>query len=92
MPVTGEEATKSKGGGTLLHLSDCLLQKLHSYGKALNLRGVMAPWPPYGQYNWLIVMYKGKQHKRTDKQAAYMIYYQVILCCPPVQYVLTMFR
>ena len=34
-------------GATLLNWSDFLLQKLHSYGEALNLKGVMAPWPPY---------------------------------------------
>ena len=37
-----EEATKSKGG-TLLNWSDILLQKLHSYEEALNLKGTMAP-------------------------------------------------
>ena len=30
------------GGSTLLNWSDFLLQKLHSYGEALNLRGTMA--------------------------------------------------
>ena len=36
-----EEAAKSKGA-TLVNASDFLLQKLHSYREALNLRG-----PPY---------------------------------------------
>ena len=34
-------------GATLLNSSDFLLQKLHSYGEALNLRGAMAPLSPY---------------------------------------------
>ena len=29
-------------GATLLNLSDFILQKLYSYGEALNLRGAMA--------------------------------------------------
>ena len=36
------EATESKGA-TLLNWSDFLLQKLYSYGEALNLREAMAP-------------------------------------------------
>ena len=34
-------------GATLLSWSDFLLQKLQSYGELLNLRGAMAPLPPY---------------------------------------------
>ena len=40
-----EEATKSKEA-TFLNWSDFLLQKLQSYGEALNLRGAMAPVAP----------------------------------------------
>ena len=32
-------------GATLIDQSDFLLQKLHSYGEALNLMGAMAPLP-----------------------------------------------
>ena len=42
-----EEATESKGGGTLQNWSDFLLQKLHFYGETLNLRGALAPLAPY---------------------------------------------
>ena len=41
-----EEATESKGA-TLLNWNDFLLEKIHSYGEALNLRGAMAPLAPY---------------------------------------------
>ena len=40
-----EEATESKGATLLDWIqSDFLLQNLHSYIEALNLRGVMAPY------------------------------------------------
>ena len=42
-----EEATESKVGHFAKIWSDFLLQKLHSYGEALNLRGAMAPLAPY---------------------------------------------
>ena len=46
LDTLAEEAAKIKGA-TLLNRSDFLLEKLHSYGKALNLRGAMAPlFPP----------------------------------------------
>ena len=38
---------KVRGGHFANCWSDFLLQKLQSYGEALNLRGAMAPWPPY---------------------------------------------
>ena len=41
-----EEAAESKTA-TLLNWSGFLLQNLHSYGQALNLRGGTAPLPPF---------------------------------------------
>ena len=45
-------------GGTLLNRSDFLLQKLHFYGEALNLREAMAPCLPISAAYGLLYNYK----------------------------------
>ena len=82
-----EEATGSKGKGILLNWSDFLLQKLHSYGETLNLRGTMAslallfPPPMPLKSLWKSFLHKQMQENRLYGVCIYVCVYVCVCVC-----------